>query len=144
MKLGIRKIRYVHVANVRDFSFLSRGSKFDFRAYLSADPTELPFTVETAILKEQHIYDDNGHYSNIDFSASIRAEKEVSRQQMQELTGRNHIFEVETVAGTRYVIGSKEFLPSFEFEDSLSGNSKNEFIIHISCKSLHGALFNDF
>lgn len=144
MKLGIRAIRYVHQSNVRNFSMLPRGSHFNLNSFVSSTPVELPFTAETGDLKEQSLYDDFGHYSIIDFSASIRAGKDNARALLQKLNGKNHIFEIETIAGEKYIIGSSDFMPTFTFEDVLSGNSKNEFIIKIHCKSLHGALFNDF
>lgn len=140
MKLGIRKIRYVPASQVQDYSQLPAGSTFDFAAFRNAAIQELPFTMDTADFSENWRYDDNGRYSEVVVSAAVRADKETYRPVLQQLTGKKAIFEVELVSGIKYVVGSREFLPTFTYSDGISGISSNGFSIRIENRSLHGAL----
>lgn len=140
MKLGIRKIRYVPASQVQDYSQLPAGSTFDFAAFRNAALQELPFTMDTADFSENWRYDDNGRYSEVVVSAAVRADKETYRPVLQQLTGKKAIFEVELVSGIKYVVGSREFLPTFTYSDGISGISSNGFSIRIENRSLHGAL----
>lgn len=140
MKLGIRKIRYVPASQVQDYSQLPAGSTFDFAAFRNAALQELPFTMDTADFSENWRYDDNGRYSEVVVSAAVRADKETYRPVLQQLTGKKAVFEVELVSGIKYVVGSREFLPTFTYSDGISGISSNGFSIRIENRSLHGAL----
>lgn len=141
MKVGIRKIRYIAAEKVSDYSFLPAGARLDLAAYLSGPLQELPFTPESADLSENWSYDNNGKYSDALFSASIRAEREKYRADLQRLAGKKHIFEIERIDGVKCILGSSEFLPTFTYGDSLSGISTSSFSIRITLKSLHGILF---
>lgn len=140
MQLGIRKIRYIHASQVDDFSQLPAGATFDFAAFRNGALQELPFTMDTADFTENWRYDDNGRYSEVTASAAVRADKELYRPVLQQLAGRKYIFEVELISGVKYVIGSREFLPTFTYSDGISGISTNGFTFQIQNKSLHGAL----
>lgn len=140
MKLGIRKIRYVPASQVQDYSQLPAGSTFDFAAFRNAALQELPFTMDTADFSENWRYDDNGRYSEVVVSAAVRADKETYRPVLQQLTGKKAVFEVELVSGIKYVVGSREYLPTFTYSDGISGISSNGFSIRIENRSLHGAL----
>jgi len=142
MKLGIRALRYISAALVGDYSYLAPGSTFNLSGFLSGALSTLPFTPETGDISEKWQYDDNGKYSDFLFSSSIRADRETYRPVLQQLEGQKAIFEIETTDGRKYVIGSKEFIPTFTFSDSVSGQSTSQFSITISLKSLHGALFS--
>ena len=141
MKVGIRTIRYIAAEKVGDYSFLPPGSSLDLAAYQDGPLQELPFTPESADLSENWGYDNDGKYSDATFSASIRADRENYRPVLQRLAGKKHIFEVERIDGVKCIIGSREFLPTFTYGDSLSGISSSSFSIKIKLKSLHGILF---
>ena len=141
MRLGIRSISYVGIDNVKDFSMLPPGTTFELNSFLTANMKKLPFVPESAQLDEKWTYDDNGRYSDVSFSAPIRANKDEYRSILQFLTGKRCIFQIELNSGKKYVIGSKQFIPTFTFTDTVSGNSSSGFIIKIACKSLHGVLF---
>ena len=68
----------------------------------------------------------------------IRADKDTYRNTLQGLTGKKAIFQLELISGVKYIIGSKEFVPTFTFTDGISGISSSGFTIKIECKSLHG------
>mgnify|MGYP006916082846 CR=1 FL=1 len=142
MKLGIRKIRHILASRVGDYSQLPAGSSFNFAAFLSSALEELPFTPESADFQESWKYDENGKYSEMTLTAAIRADKETYRPVLQQLQGKRFIFEVELISGVKYVIGSKEFLPTFTYSDAISGISSNGFTINISLQSLHGVLLD--
>lgn len=142
MKVGIRNIRYIPVNQIGDYSMLPPGASFNLSAFLNGDLQELPFTPESADFSENWPDDDKGNHSDVSLSAIIRADKESVRPVLMQLQGKKHIFEVELINGLKYVIGSKEYVPTFSFSDNLSGISKNSFSIKITNKSLHGVLFN--
>lgn len=141
MKLGIRSIKSVPVAGCADFGMLPAGSNFTLASYTQETPTTLPFTPETADLREEWRYDGGGRASSITFAAEIRADRETHRATLTQLTGRRHFYIVETIDGKKYVIGSPRFPATFTWSDSVSGISKSAFAIRIECRSLHGALF---
>lgn len=143
MKLGIRSLSYVAGTKVSDFSMLPPGSRIKFSDFLSGDLVALPFTPETADFSEQWNYDENGEYSEVQFTASVRADKENYRDILRHLSGKNHIYRVELISGVKYIIGSREFMPTFSYSDRVSGNSSNGFTIMISCRSLHGCLIDE-
>lgn len=142
MKLGIRSIESIPVENVDDYSFLSPGSKFDFSSFIKGDLTELPFVPDTGSFSETWKSGADGKYSEFTFSATIRRDKEKYRSQLQSLTGRRHIFQITLISGVKYVIGSRESIPTFGWSDVVSGTSSNEFTLEISNNSLHGVLIN--
>lgn len=142
MKVGIRKLRYIPISSVGDFSMAPVGGTINLPDFLDGDLIDLPFTPETADLTEEWNYDDNGKYSEASFSAQIRADREKYRPVIQKLAGRKHIFEVERIDGVKCIFGSVEFPPTFTYGDSLSGNSSSAFSIRISLRSLHGILFD--
>lgn len=142
MKLGIRSIHHVPVAGCTDYSVLAPGSKINLASFTQATPAKLPFTPETADLREDWRYDAGGRSSLVTFAAEIRADREQYRSALNSLTGRSHLFVVETIDGAKYIIGSPRFPATFTWSDSVSGISKSAFAIKIECKSLHGALFS--
>ena len=138
MKVGIRNIRYIHVSHVRDYSMLAPGTAFDFSAFIDAPMEELPFTPESADFSENWPEDDKGNHSDVSLAAVINAKKEEYRPLLNRLQGKSHIFEVELISGEKYIIGSREYVPSFTYSDAISGISKNAFSFKITNKSLHG------
>lgn len=142
MKLGIRTISYIPVEGCADFGQLPPGTKFDLSSFLSSPPSVLPFTPATVDLTEQWSYDAGGRRSDISLAADIRANREEYRPVLQQLTGRRHLFLVETIDGQKYIIGSPSFPATFTWSDSVSGISRLAFGIRIECRSLHGALFS--
>ena len=142
MKLGIRAIRYIPASSVDDYSYLAPGSSFSLSSFIHGSLTELPFTPETGDISEQWRYDDNGKYSDFRFKVSIRANREKYRSVLQQLEGQRNIYEIETTDGRKYVIGSREYLPTFTYTDTVSGQSTSQFSIDISLNSIHGALFS--
>lgn len=141
MKLGIKAMRYFPAAGCMNFGYLPAGSTVDLATVLDGSPQQLPFTPETADLAEEWTYDTGGRSSLAQFSAEIRANREQYRDVLQLLTGRRFLFEVETIDGKRYIIGSPGYPPTFTWSDRVSGISKSAFSINISCRSLHGVLF---
>ena len=73
-------------------------------------------------------------------SAAVRANKEEYRPVLQKLAGKKAVFEVELISGVKYVVGSREFIPTFTYSDGISGISSNGFTFQIKNQSLHGAL----
>lgn len=140
MKLGVRNIKWIPASDVEDFSTLPPGASFNLAAFLKADLKELPFTPESADISESWRYDDNGKYSEFSFAASIRADREKYRSTLQLLTGKKAIFVIELISGVKYVVGSREYVPTFTFSDGISGISTSGFSINITNKSLHGVL----
>lgn len=141
MKLGIRSIRYVPITSCADFGILPPGSAINPGSVFSNDLVTLPFTPETADLREEWRFDGGGRRSSVTFAGEIRAQKEQHRATLNALTGRRCIFLVDTIDGQTYIIGSPSFPPTFTWSDSVSGISKSAFAIKIACDSLHGVLF---
>ena len=142
--LGIKKIEYCDSTNLHDYSQLAPGSTINLASYLKAGCSfsELPFTVETADLSEQWLDDEGGQHSQVSFSASIRKDKEQYRGLLNRLRGRKAIWKITLVEGKVYVIGSKEFVPTFTWSDGVSGLSSSEFTISIENDSTHGILLH--
>lgn len=135
-------MRYIPAAKTEDFSMVRPGSTINLPDFLAEDLRELPFTPETADMTESWNYDENGKHSEASLTAEIRADREKYRPILQNLAGKKHIFEIERIDGVKCIFGSVEFLPTFTYGDTLSGNTKSAFSIKISLKSLHGILFN--
>ena len=140
MKLGIRNLKYALTSQVSDFSMMPPGSSINLAAFVTGNLTEIPFTPESADFTEKWSYDENGKYSDVDLTIPIRNDKDSFRNTLQALTGKKAIFQLELISGVKYIIGSKEFVPTFTFTDGISGISSSGFSIKISCKSLHGVL----
>ena len=121
---------------------LPPGTTFNLSTFTNETPQQLPFTMETADLTENWNYDGEGRYSHTVFAAEIRASRETHRAALQRLTGRRFLFQIETVDGKKYIIGSPKFPATFTWSDSLSGVSRSAFSIRIECRSLHGVLFS--
>lgn len=138
MKLGIRKLEYALTSQIGDFSMMPPGSSINLSAFLTGNLSALPFTPESADFKENWSYDENGKYSDVSITIPIRADKDTYRNTLQGLTGKKAIFQLELISGVKYIIGSKEFVPTFTFTDGISGISSSGFTIKIECKSLHG------
>lgn len=138
MKLGIRNLKYVLTSQVSDFSMMPPGSSINLAAFMTGNLSALPFTPESADFTEKWSYDENGKYSDVSITIPIRADKDAYRNILQGLTGKKAIFQLELISGVKYVIGSKEFVPTFTFTDGISGISSSGFTIKIDCKSLHG------
>lgn len=138
MKLGIRNLKYALTSQVSDFSMMPPGSSINLAAFMTGNLSDLPFTPESADFTEKWSYDENGKYSDVSITIPIRADKDAYRNILQGLTGKKAIFQLELISGVKYVIGSKEFLPTFTFTDGISGISSSGFTIKIDCKSLHG------
>lgn len=114
------------------------GSSINLAAFMTGNLSDLPFTPESADFTEKWSYDENGKYSDVSITIPIRADKDAYRNILQGLTGKKAIFQLELISGVKYVIGSKEFVPTFTFTDGISGISSSGFTIKIDCKSLHG------
>lgn len=144
MRLGIRKIEWIDSALVHDYSVLAPGSSLDFSSYIKAGGSlaELPFTTETANMEEQWMDTDAGQYSRMSFKASVRRNKDSYKDVLQQLTGKKAIYKLTLVSGREIIIGSPEYVPTFTFTDSISGNSNSEFSISIENESAHGLLDN--
>lgn len=140
MKLGIRNLKYALTSQVSDFSMMPPGSSINLAAFMTGNLSDLPFTPESADFTEKWSYDENGKYSDVSITIPIRADKDAYRNILQGLTGKKAIFQLELISGVKYVIGSKEFVPTFTFTDGISGISSSGFTIKIDCKSLHGVL----
>lgn len=138
MKLGIRNLKYALTSQVSDFSMMPPGSSINLAAFMTGNLADLPFTPESADFTEKWSYDENGKYSDVSITIPIRADKDAYRNILQGLTGKKAIFQLELISGVKYVIGSKEFVPTFTFTDGISGISSSGFTIKIDCKSLHG------
>ena len=138
MKLGIRNLKYALTSQVSDFSMMPPGSSINLAAFMTGNLSDLPFTPESADFTEKWSYDENGKYSDVSITIPIRADKDAYRNIIQGLTGKKAIFQLELISGVKYVIGSKEFVPTFTFTDGISGISSSGFTIKIDCKSLHG------
>ena len=138
MKLGIRNLKYALTSQVSDFSMMPPGSSINLAAFMTDNLSDLPFTPESADFTEKWSYDENGKYSDVSITIPIRADKDAYRNILQGLTGKKAIFQLELISGVKYVIGSKEFVPTFTFTDGISGISSSGFTIKIDCKSLHG------
>jgi hypothetical protein len=138
MKLGIRNLKYALTSQVSDFSMMPPGSSINLAAFMTGNLSDLPFTPESADFTEKWSYDENGKYSDVSITIPIRADKDAYRNILQGLTGKKAIFQLELISGVKYVIGSKEFVPTFTFTDGISGISSSGFTIKIDCKSLHG------
>ena len=138
MKLGIRNLKYALTSQVSDFSRMPPGSSINLAAFMTGNLSALPFTPESADFTEKWSYDENWKYSDVSITIPIRADKDAYRNILQGLTGKKAIFQLELISGVKYVIGSKEFVPTFTFTDGISGISSSGFTIKIDCKSLHG------
>lgn len=138
MKLGIRNLKYALTSQVSDFSMMPPGSSINLAAFMTGNLSDLPFTPESADFTEKWSYDENGKYSDVSITIPIRADKDAYRNILQGLTGKKAIFQLELISGVKYVIGSREFVPTFTFTDGISGISSSGFTIKIDCKSLHG------
>lgn len=138
MKLGIRNLKYALTSQVSDFSMMPPGTSINLAAFMTGNLSDLPFTPESADFTEKWSYDENGKYSDVSITIPIRADKDAYRNILHGLTGKKAIFQLELISGVKYVIGSKEFLPTFTFTDGISGISSSGFTIKIDCKSLHG------
>ncbi len=141
--LGIRKIISIPIGKVSDLSYLpphSRVSLYSLSRELTvADLQELGFLPEEADYSEIWSHDSNGRASTISISGQIRADKEKYREFLLAHLGRKHIYMVELIGGTKYIVGSRQFPPTLTFSDSVSGISKNKFSFKIELKSTHGA-----
>jgi len=140
MKPGVKLIQYIHASQVEDYGNLPAGSTVNLASVLNGNLQTLPFTQDSADINEQWHYDNNGRYSDFSLSAALRTDKESHRKTLQALAGKKYIFVVTLVSGTRYLIGSREYLPTFTYSDGISGISSNGFSFKISLKSLHGVL----
>lgn len=140
MKLGIKKIQYIHQSKVKDFGSLPTGSQIKLENFLSDSLSDLPFTPEIADFLEDWGIDDNGRSSSVEITAVVRANKDEHRHTLNKLLGRQHIFVVTLLSGLRYVVGSPSSIPSFTWTDKISGISSSEFAFKITNRSIHGIL----
>ena len=131
-------MKYALTSQVSDFSMMPPGTSINLAAFMTGNLSDLPFTPESADFTEKWSYDENGKYSDVSITIPIRADKDAYRNILHGLTGKKAIFQLELISGVKYVIGSKEFLPTFTFTDGISGISSSGFTIKIDCKSLHG------
>lgn len=144
MKLGIAKIEYIDSRSMRDYGAVAPGASIDTGDFILPGEsfTELPFTFNTADLEEGWPASKAGKVSEVTFSAAIRAEREKYRPVLQALAGRKCIFRITRVSGERYVVGSRQAVPTFSYTEKLSGISSSEFAISITNSSKHGILFD--
>lgn len=144
MRLGLRKIEWIDSALLHDYSMVAPGSTIRLSSYIKngGQLRPLPFTPETANMEETWQDDTDGIYSYLDFNAAIRRNKDEFKDVLQQLTGKKAVWLLTLNSGVQYIIGSPEFVPSFKYSDSISGQSSSEFSIRISNDSLHGLLKN--
>lgn len=144
MRLGIKRIEHIDSLDIYDYSQVRPNGSLDLSAYIreGCSLEELPFTPETAQLQERWTRDSGGKLSKFTFNAAIRADRESFRDTLQKLVGRKHIWRITLVSGKVYVVGSREFVPAFSFDDGVSGISSSEFNISIENDSVHGVLFD--
>lgn len=142
--LGIRKIEYLDSNNIHDFSMLAPGSSLDVSLFIKDGHSfsQLPFTPETGDLEERWSDDETGKLSSVEFNASIRKDKENYRPILQNLFGKKCIWKLTLISGVEYIIGSKEYVPTFTYADGVSGLSSSEFTIRIENESTHGLFIN--
>lgn len=138
MKLGIKKIQYIHRTKVKDFGSLPAGSTVKLDNFLTDSLSDLPFTPEIIDFLENWNIDDNGRFSEVDITSVVRANKDAHRPTLQKLTGNQHIFVLTLLSGLRYIVGTSSEVPTFSWTDKISGISSSEFAIKIHNKSLHG------
>ena len=140
MQLGVRKIEHIPADAVHDYSALAPGSSFDLAGFVKSGRsfTELPFLPETADFADKRSFDESGILSKVNFSASIRKNKEQYRSILQKLTGRRNIWRITLISGVKYIIGSPAYVPLFTWDDGVSGISSSEFSLSIECESRHG------
>lgn len=143
MKLGIRKIQYVPLSRLSDYSFLPAGGKINFSDYISGDPADLPFINEIAEYNEDWKDDLNGRYSVFSFSGTVRKKKEEIRPIFNKLLLTENVFIITFIDGRKAVIGSLEFIPKFTYSESVSGISKDDLKFSIELESLHGVLWDN-
>lgn len=141
--LGIRSITSIPVGKIVNLSYLRPHSSVSLSQLgpelTVGDLESLPFTPEEADFSESWSSDGNGRYSTVNISAPIKADKESSREILDRHVGRQHIYLVELISGVKYIVGSREFRPTFTYGDSVSGISSNKFSFKITLKSTHGA-----
>lgn len=138
MKPGIRTIEYAPASSFDDFSQLPAGCPISLSDYLTGSLSTLPFTQDSANISEKWNYDERGRSCDFTLTAALRVDKDSWRPVLRKMTGRKCLFVVTLVSGERYVIGSPQFLPTFTFEDGISGISSDGFTFQISCQNLQG------
>lgn len=141
--LGIRSITSIPVGKIVNLSYLPPHSSVSL-AQLGPELTvgdleSIYFTPEEADFSESWSSDGNGRYSTINISGPIKTKKEASRDFLDRHIGRKHIYLVELISGVKYIVGSREFRPTFTYGDTVSGISVNKFSFKITLKSTHGA-----
>lgn len=144
MKLGIAKFEYIDSRNLNDYGSVPPGSSISMSAFVKQGKSfsELPFTMGTADLSEQWSTGSGGKASDASFSASVRADRMRYRPILQQLVGKKCIFRVTLVSGERCIIGSPLSVPTFSFDENVSGISSSEFSISVKNRSRHGILYD--
>lgn len=140
MKIGLKKLEYLPLESVQDFSFMPRGSKVVLKAFTSELPRLLEGTQESAELSEAWPAGAKGIYSKVQVSISVRQNTSQSRALLDAMVGRRCLFRLTLVDGRAYVIGSREFPPTMTYTSRVSGTSMQEYAVSIACDSVHGML----
>lgn len=139
MKLGVKKIEFIGVDHVSDYSYMPAGSQINLTSCIvSGALQELEFTQETANLEENWTDDDKGRRSAVKVTGCIRINKEQWFQKVRMMIGKKCIWKIQLVNGQKYVLGSKAYVPNFSFDDSVSGISSSEIGFSIALTSTHG------
>ncbi|MBO6168511.1 MAG: hypothetical protein J6O51_00915 [Bacteroidales bacterium] len=138
MKPGVRSIQYAAASSFADFSQLPAGCSIRLSDFLTGSLQNLPFTQDSAHVSEKWSYDENGRSCDFSLTAALRADKDSWRPVLRKMTGKKCIFVITLINGESYVIGSRQYLPTFTFEDGISGVSSDGFTFLISHQSLQG------
>lgn len=138
--LGLKKLEYIDSRNLNDYSALPPESRIDIASFIKPGKSfaELPFTPETGEFSDSWVTEGRGSLSSVDFRASVRRRKDDYRALLQSLVGKKCVWRLTLVSGVVYIIGSPEFVPTFSYTDSLSGQSRSEFSISLHNDSRHG------
>lgn len=140
MKLGVKKIEYIGIGNVADFSYMPAGSQVNLANFITdgAVLQQLDFTQETANMEDHWVDDDKGRRSAVKVTGCIRTNKEAWFEPVRRLLGKHCIWKITLVNGQKFVLGSRKFVPNFSFDDTVSGISSSEIGFSISLTSTHG------
>lgn len=140
MKLGIKKIEAISAENCIDWSFVAKGGKINLPSLITGNMTDIPFTGETAEFSAQWTKNSYGMVCKITLSASARKNVENNGTLFSAMLNRNLIFRLTTVAGLKYVIGTKEYPAHLNYDLSISGIKTAEQTFVISCDTPQGLL----
>lgn len=144
MKLGIELLEYISTSKCKDWSFARRNQKMNLSTFITGDWNKLEFTPLLLSFEEEWLEDNNGIYSQIAISGTIRfaSKKDTTEAVLTSLLSGGNIFRIKLVSSEVRVIGSVSFVPKFTYKNVEDGITSSEFLISISCKSVHGSVID--